>query len=120
MVVLGDAAGDNAGVAVGENAGDAAGENAGGAVGGNVGDGAGENAGDVVEVRKGKKLKTFETWGPDFSVSFNFNIKKSMPKYRYINLLHMTAGKNCCNRGTRLPAIYLYRTNQWRNANVFY
>ena len=62
-----------------------------------------------VQVRKSTSLKTFDTWGPNFSVSFKFKIVKDLPMKRWHNMLVLTTGKSQQKFGRRLPAIWLYR-----------
>merc|ERR1711974_232350 len=65
-----------------------------------------ENEFDIVN-KRGNLVKTFESWGPVYQIMFNIKVI-NLP-WRRLNFLHFTTGKNCCEKGTRVPAVFLDR-----------
>ena len=61
-------------------------------------------------VKKNNLVKTFSKWGPDFAIQFEFKILKRPAEWH--SVLHLTTGENCCNKGSRIPGIFLNSDGQ--------
>ena len=61
-------------------------------------------------VKKNNLVKTFSKWGPDFAIQFEFKILKRPAEWH--SLLHLTTGENCCEKGSRIPGIFLNSDGQ--------
>ena len=56
-------------------------------------------------VKKNNLVTTIDKWGPNFNIKFSLKILKKPTDW--YNLLHLTTGEDCCQKGTRTPAIFL-------------
>jgi len=58
---------------------------------------------------KGHIVKKFDTWGPEYHISFKFRLNRLQPKgwNHHHNIFHFTDGGNCCDGGKRVPALFI-------------
>merc|ERR1712157_311165 len=67
-----------------------------------------ENEFDI-DNRQGNLAKMFESWGQNYQIMFNIKVT-NLPG-RKLNFMHFTTGKDCCEKGTRVPAVFLDQKN---------
>ena len=55
-------------------------------------------------------VMTFDEWGPEFSISFELELKDTTDNDEWYDLLQLTANDNfCCSPGDRVPGIWLIK-----------
>merc|ERR1719495_1431361 len=60
----------------------------------------------VSDVKPNNTLGEFATWGPEWSITFDMELKSAADNDQWYNLFQFTANdKHCCDAGDRVPGI---------------
>ena len=71
-----------------------------------------------VDIKKNYLIKTYPKWGPSYKVEFNFLLKGYASGVD--NIFHLTANKDCCDMGDRIPIIYSIFINNCPPFNTYH
>ena len=64
-----------------------------------------------MDLRKGKLIEYYPTWGPEFSIEMDITIKALPPNTpNFRSVLHFTENFSSKNYGDRAPAIWLHKS----------
>ena len=64
----------------------------------------------VVSVSKGQQLTAvLKNWGYQYIVEFQIIIHNNPP--HYLNVFHLSIENDCCEAGTRIPALFVHNDN---------
>jgi len=66
--------------------------------------------GVVSEVKPNNTLGEFATWGPEWSITFDMELKSPADNDQWYNLFQFTANdKHCCDAGDRVPGVWFVK-----------
>ena len=64
------------------------------------------------ERSQGQILKTFDNWGNTFKIEFDIKVDEEAPQ-QWVNVFHFTNGEDCCLKGSRIPAFYIWKPRRF-------
>ena len=71
-----------------------------------------------VDIKKNYLIKTYPKWGPSYKVEFNIFLKEYASGVD--NIFHLTANKDCCDMGDRIPIIFRIFINNYSPFDTYH
>ena len=65
-------------------------------------------AAQCLQASKGKILQTYDHWGKTFKIVFDIKVDEAASD-PLVNIFHFTKGEKCCEKGERIPALWIQR-----------